>query len=404
VQDTTSPPTNQPADPLGWLDAELAALAARDQRRTLYPLDGPPGPEATIAGRRYLLLASNNYLGLADDPRVRAAAAAALDRYGASSAASRLISGTTRLHADLEAALAAWKGTEACVVFSSGYLANVGTIPALVGPDDAVFSDQLNHASIIDGVRLARARVVVYRHRDVEHLAALLAAHPARRRLIVTDSVFSMDGDLAPLPALCELAERHGAMLMVDEAHATGVLGPAGSGAVAHLGMQGRVPIVMGTLSKALGAMGGYVAGSARLVEYLRHRARGFVFDTALAPPAAGAALAAVGIAQREEWRRARLWALADRLRAALGAQGYQLLPGETPILPVLVGANRAALRLAAALRERGVWVPAIRPPTVPEGTARLRVTLMATHQDTHLEQAIAAFAAARAALAEEPA
>ncbi len=386
-------------DPLAWITAELEDLRQHHLLRSLSDFESAPEPEISYQGRRYLLLASNNYLGLATDPRVVHGAQEALRRYGASTAASRLVSGSTVLHRELEAELAALKGTEAAVLFSSGYLANLGTIGALVGPGDTIFCDRLNHASIIDAAFLSRARLVVYRHNDMDHLAALLQRHAGRRSLIVTDSVFSMDGDLAPLPDLCDLAERWGCMLMVDEAHGTGVLGPRGGGAVEHFGLRGRVPIVMGTLSKALGSVGGFIAGSRRLIDYLRNRARTFMFDTALAPSAAGAALAALRVARVEEQRRARLRQLVRALYEALAEQGYHVPRPDAAILPVLVGDSDTALDLAAALRERGVWAPAIRPPAVPRGTARLRVTLMATHTEAHLERAIDAFAGARRAL-----
>ena len=383
---------------LAWLGAELEDLRQHHLLRTLSDFDSAPEPEILYQGRRYLLLASNNYLGLATDPRVLNAASDALRRFGASTAASRLVSGSTVLHRELEAELAALKGAEAAILFSSGYLANLGTIGALVGPGDTIFCDRLNHASIVDAAFLSRARLVVYHHGDVDHLEDLLQRASGRRRLIVTDSVFSMDGDTAPLPELCELAERWGCMLMVDEAHATGVLGPRGGGAVEHFGLRGRVPIVMGTLSKALGSVGGFVAGSRRLVDYLRNRARTFIFDTALAPSAVGAALAAVRISRVEEGRREWLRQMVRVLRAELTDQGYEVLRADAAIVPVVVGDSESALDVAAALRERGVWAPAIRPPAVPRGTARIRVTLMATHTETQLDRAIAAFAGARRA------
>ncbi len=386
------------ADVLAWIDGELDALRAAGLYRSPKTIDGPIGPEVTIAGRPALLFASNDYLGLANDPRVKAAAIRAVERYGAGAGASRLVSGDVALHRELESRLAALKRTDDAVVFGSGYLANVGAISALIGPGDAVYSDELNHASIIDGCRLSRAAVRVYRHRDVSHLEALLAedAGRYRRRLIVTDAVFSMDGDLAPLPDLVALAERHGAMLMVDEAHATGVLGPRGAGAVERFGLEGRVPVLMGTLSKALGSVGGFVAGSRALVDFLRNRARGFIFTTALPPAAAGAALAALDIVEREPWRRARTLDLAQRLARGLEAMGYRVLPTESAVVPVVVGAAGDAVALAEALLRRGVFCPAIRPPTVPEGQSRLRVTPMATHTDEHIERALAAFADAR--------
>ncbi len=382
-------------DPLAWVTPELEDLRQHYLLRTLTDFEAAPEPEIIYQGRRYLLLASNNYLGLATDPRVLNGAQDALRRYGASTAASRLISGSTILHRELEAELAALKGAEAAILFSSGYLANLGTIGALVGPGDTIFCDRLNHASIVDAAFLSRARLVVYHHNDVDHLDSLLERHSARRRLIVTDSVFSMDGDLAPLPDLCDLAERWGCMLMADEAHATGVLGARGGGAIEHFGLRGRVPIIMGTLSKALGSVGGFVAGSRRLVDYLRNRARTFMFDTALAPSAAGAAQAALRVVRVEAERRDWLQRIVRVLADELADLGYRVGPPQAAIIPVHVGDTESALALAAGLRERGVWAPAIRPPAVPRGTARIRVTLMATHTQAHLERAISAFAVA---------
>jgi 8-amino-7-oxononanoate synthase len=384
---------------IAWVNEALDALRHAGLYREPKTIEGPPGPEVTIAGRRVLSFASNNYLGLANDPRVKEGAIRAVERYGAGAGASRLVSGDLTLHRELERRLAALKGTDDAIVFGSGYLANVGTVTALAGPGDAVYSDELNHASIIDGCRLSRAAVRVYPHGDADGLEALLHqdAGRFRRRLIVTDAVFSMDGDLAPLRALADLAERHGAMLMADEAHATGVLGPRGAGAVELLGVDGRVPVIMGTLSKALGSSGGFVAGPHALIDYLRNRARGFVFTTGLPPAAAGAALAALDILEREPWRRARVLDLAGRLARGLHAIGYRVLPTESAVVPVVIGGAREAVALSEALFRRGIFCPAIRPPTVPEGQSRLRVTPMATHTDEHIERALDAFSDARA-------
>ena len=386
---------------LDWLDGALADLRDQDLLRVLTYCAGRPGPEVTIDGETHLLLASNNYLGLAGDPRVIAGARAALDTYGAGAGASRLVTGSLDLHRRLEERIAALKGSDDALVFPTGFQANVGTIPALVGPDDVVFSDELNHASIIDGIRLSRARAVRYAHADAEALeVAIRDAGPSRRRLIVTDTVFSMDGDLAPLPAIVALAERHDCMLMVDEAHATGVLGPNGAGAIEHFGLEGRVGIVMGTLSKAIGAQGGFVAGSQDLCDYLRTRARGFVFTTALAPAATGAALAALDIVRDEPERRERLHSLVAQLVAGVRELGFEVLPTDSAVVGVLIGEARAALEAAAALRRQRVWAPAIRPPSVPAGTARLRLTVMATHEDRHIDWALQALAGAREAVA----
>ncbi len=382
------------------LAAELEALARRGLlRRRVAWEGGAPAPRLRGPDGRWLLsLASNDYLGLASHPEVRAAAAAALER-AVGSGGSPLICGYGGEAAALERELAAWKGAEAALLFPSGFQANVSLLPALAGPGDAVFLDRLCHASLVDGARLSRAELYVYRHADPEHLEGLLRRRRSRHRraLVVTDGVFSMDGDLAPLPALAEVGERHGAWLVVDDAHGTGVLGPDGAGTAAHQGVRGRVPAQMGTLSKALGAQGGFVAGSRTLVEHLVNRARGYVFSTGLAPALAAAARAALAVARRESWRRERALALAARLRSTLRGLGYRVPEGETPIIPVLVGDPAAAVALAAALREQGVYAPAVRPPAVPPGTARLRLSVSAAHADGDLEEAVAAFARARA-------
>lgn len=383
---------------LAWVEQELAELRESDLERTLVEIQGPPAPEVKIGGKPHILLASNNYLGLATDPRVIAAAAAALERYGAGAGASRLVSGHLPIHRELEERLAALEGTEGALVFGSGYLANVGAITSLVASWDVIYSDALNHASIVDGCRLSRAEVRVYPHRDHQHLESLLRADEGcfRRRLIVTDAVFSMDGDLAPLPELVELAERFGAILMVDEAHATGVLGARGAGAVEHFGLPGRVPVIMGTLSKALASVGGFIAGPRPLIRYLVNRARPLVFTTGLPASAAGAALAALDIVAAEPERRKRVLELAARLSVGLQVAGYQVLPTESAVVPLPIGEPRAALALSDALRRRGVFCPAIRPPTVGEGQSRLRVVPMATHTDEQIARALQAFAEAR--------
>src|SRR5216117_4113317 len=374
------------------LAEELELLDAAALRRRLFPIQSGAGPEVLIDGRRYLLLSSNNYLGLATHPALRAAACAAIERYGCGTGASRLIAGHLDLHAAVEAQLAAFKRTEAALLFPSGYQANLGAITALVGRGDHVYSDALNHASIVDGCRLSRASVHVYPHRDVQALEAALAATPrGGRRLIVSDSVFSMDGDRAPLQALAALAEEYHSWLMVDEAHATGVLGPGGAGLAAADGVGARVTVHMGTLGKALGAAGAYVAGARALVELLVNRARAFIYTTGLAPAAVAAAGAALAVVAAEPERRAALARNAAMLREGLRALGLDAR-GDTHIVPVLVGDNRAALALADELLARGVHALAIRPPTVPQGTARLRVTPMATHTTVQLERALAAF------------
>ena len=358
--------------------AELARLRRAGLERVLRPVDGPQDTHLTVDGRRVLSLCSNNYLGLANHPEVIEAAVAAARAVGVGAGASRLISGSMRAHHRLEERLAALKGAEACLLFTSGYHANLGVIASLVGPEDAVFSDALNHASLIDGCRLSRAAVHVYPHNDLAALSERLATAPARRRLIVTDSIFSMDGDAAPLAAICELAERHGAMVMVDEAHATGVLGGRGAGLV-----------------EALGTFGAYVAGSRTLIDLLLNRARTQIFTTALPPPVVAAADAALTIVDREPERRAALRRNAAQLRDGLLGLGYDV-PGDADshILPVMVGDAVATMALSTALLERGVFAHGIRPPTVPDGTGRLRATVMATHGAADLAAALDAFAA----------
>ncbi len=375
---------------------ELARIRAAGRWRELRRIEGAVDTWVTLEGVRALLLCSNNYLGLANHPALAAAAARAAATYGVGAGASRLISGSLAIHRDLEARLAGFKHTEAAVLFPTGYHANVGAITTLVGRGDAVFSDQLNHASIIDGCRLSGAAVHVYPHADVGALAELLAHHPARRRLVVTDSVFSMDGDHAPLREICATAAAHGAMVMVDEAHATGVDGPSGAGLVEALGLGDAVTVQMGTLGKALGAAGAFIAGSQALIELLVNRARSLIYTTALPPPVVAAVDAALDVVAREPERRTRLATVSATLRARLRALGFEIPPGAGPIIPVIAGTSERALAWSRGLLERGVFVQAIRPPTVPDGTARLRVTLMATHTDDDLAHAVAAFAALR--------
>lgn len=383
--------------PLDWILEELKEVRDKDLFRTLTEIETGQSPEITINGKRHILLSSNSYLGLSVDPRVVEAARLALERYGTGSGGSRLVSGSSDLHRELEDRIARFKNAEAAILFSSGYLANIGTISSLVGEGGLVYSDELNHASIIDGTRLSRARVRIYRHLDTDHLGALLESDrdTRGRKLIVTDTVFSMDGDLAPLPELSGLAHKYGAMLMVDEAHATGVLGKRGSGATEHFGVEDRVPIVMGTLSKATGSLGGYIAGSQKLIDFIRNRVRSYIFDTSLPAPSLAASIAAIDIIEDEPWRRAHLWKLITRFKGELTALGLRILPSDSAVVPVLIGEAGLALRFSRVLREEGVFTPAVRPPSVPRGMSRIRVTLMAMHTDEHIDRAVKAFEAA---------
>jgi 8-amino-7-oxononanoate synthase len=366
----------------------LEELRASGLRRRLRLVESSQGPRVLLDGRQVLLLCSNNYLGLADHPAVREAAAEAALRWGTGAGASRLISGNMEPHRRLEERLAAFKGYEAALLFGSGYLANVGAIAALAGPGEVVFSDQLNHASIVDGCRLARAETFVYRHGDVEHLAWGLREAAGRGALIVTDGVFSMDGDVAPLAELALLAGRHGCRLMVDEAHATGALGRGGRGSVAAAGLSGEVDLVVGTLGKALGSYGAYICAGAELSEYLLNTARSFIFSTALPPPALAAAQAALGLLEAEPGRVERLNDNAAALRAGLAAEGLAVGASQSQIVPLEVGDAERTMELCERLLEGGVFAQGIRPPTVPEGSSRLRFSVMATHEETELREA----------------
>ncbi|WNG24208.1 8-amino-7-oxononanoate synthase [Cystobacter fuscus] len=373
-----------------WAEEGLAALKARGLRRYLEPLDSAQGPLVRLGGETLVNFASNDYLGLAASPTVRAAAAAALEVHGVGSGASRLVVGDTSAHQRLEARLAAFEHAEAVLLFNSGYAANVGTLQALVGPEDAVFSDALNHASLIDGCRLSRARTVVYPHSDVEALERALASTPARRRLVVTDTVFSMDGDVAPLRDIVQVCQAHGAALLVDEAHATGVLGERGAGLCEALGLEGAVDVRMGTLSKSLGGLGAYIAASRPVVDFVLQRARPLVYSTALPAALCAAAEAAVDIVERDDALRARLWRNIHRFSRGLRELGFAAEP-RSAVFPVIVGEPERAVAASQALRSRGLLVKAIRPPTVPEGTSRLRFCLSAAHTEGQLDLALAA-------------
>jgi 8-amino-7-oxononanoate synthase len=390
---------------LGWLDDALTELHRRDLYRTRRHSQSADGARVWMRGREFLSFASNDYLGLASDQRLIRASARAARCYGCGAGASPLVTGYSPPLRRLERALARWEGSEAVLVFASGFAANLGTVASLVEESDAIFSDALNHASLIDGCRLSRARIHVYRHTDVDHLNDLLRRHGAgaRRRLIVSESVFSMDGDLAPLSDLTGAARRYDCQLLIDEAHATGILGESGRGATELLPASQRWDgdrfIKIGTLSKALGAQGGFVCGSRRLIEWLVNRARPYIFSTALTPPAAAAARRAVAIVRKEPQRRQRLLKLADHLRGQLRALGFPETNSRCQIVPFVVGDSAEAVRFSKRLEECGLLVPAIRPPSVPEGTARLRISLTAAHTEADVARLVEALATCRPTL-----
>jgi glycine C-acetyltransferase/8-amino-7-oxononanoate synthase len=374
-------------------EQRLGELGARHLTRRLTPLHSSVGPVVEMAGRQILLLASNDYLGLANHPEVVQSAIEATQRFGAGAGASRLISGSLPPHQELESALAQFKGTEAALTFSSGYLANIGTIPALVEQGGLILADRLCHASLIDGCRLSAADFRVYRHNDIDHLRSLLAKNRRTRRpLIVTDGLFSMDGDLAPLPELCQLANDYEADLYIDDAHGTGVMGPHGRGTAEHFGLDTQIPFQMGTLGKAFGSSGAYLAGPSTFIRYLMNTSRSFTFTTAPPPSSAAAVTAALRVIQREPERRARLWANRERLFSGLTRLGFSLSPSVSPIMPILIGNPETALSFAEHLFAEGLFAPAIRPPTVPDGTSRIRVTVTSEHTLSHIDQALASF------------
>jgi 8-amino-7-oxononanoate synthase len=385
-----------PAVPATDMASALEALRRNGLHRKRRVIETAQGARVVIDGAEALLLCSNDYLGLANHPAVRAAAAEAAERWGAGAGASPLVSGHMAIHRELEEELSEFKGHDACLLFGSGFLANVGIISALAGADDVIFSDALNHASLIEGCRLSRAETIVYEHCDPDSLSAGLDRAAGRRALIVTDAVFSMDGDIAPLAEIIELAQRHRARVIVDEAHATGVIGPGGRGLVAALGAEHDVDIVVGTLGKALGSYGAFACCDRMVADFLVNRARTLIFSTASPPPSVAAALAALRLVRGDPSIVDRMRRNARLFRAELAGQGFAATPGEMPIVPIIVGDPReATARCEAALRD-GVFVQAIRPPTVPDGTSRLRAVATAAHTENDLHSAAAALAVAR--------
>lgn len=362
-------------------DEELAALERQGLKRRLRDVTGAQGREIILEGKEVLNFCSNNYLGLADDPRLREAAVECIQKEGIGSGASRLICGNMAAHRDLETMIARFKGAESCLVFSTGYMANVGIISSVFGRDDMIFCDRLNHASIIDGIILSQAKFKRYPHNDMEALEEMLRATTGfRRRGIITDSVFSMDGDIAPLDKITELARKYDCLVMIDEAHALGVMGENGKGLAEHFGVEDKIDIQMGTLSKAAGSFGAYCCGSKELIDLLVNKARSFIYTTALPPAVAAAARKAIETIRDEPTLRQKLWVNTDYFQKAIDAMGLNTLSSVTPIIPIVVGESAVAVEFSKRLLEQGIFVSAIRPPTVPRNTARLRLTVMATH------------------------
>ena len=366
--------------PLSHLTHELKLLEGQSQLRSRRELEGPQGVRIVAGGREYLSFCSNDYLGLASHPALIGAAQSAAARYGVGAGASPLVSGHSVLHHQLETALAAFTGLPAALLFSTGYMANLGVVTVLAGRDDEVFADKLNHASLNDAVLLSRAKFTRYPHLDLAVLEKRLAASRAKRKLVVTDAVFSMDGDIAPVPELLALCERHDALLVLDDAHGFGVLGAGGRGILEYFGVASDRIVYMATLGKAAGVFGAFVAGPVELTDYLVQRARSYIYTTATPPLLSAALSASLPLIEGEAWRRERLRELIAGLRQGLKLRRWRLMDSTTPIQPVIIGANQETLALSEALREGGIWVPAIRPPTVPKGEARLRISLSAAH------------------------
>jgi len=382
------------ANPLQYLHDQLDQWKAEGVYQRLRVLESASAPESRFDGKDVINLASNNYLGLTTHPKLREAALEAVRKYGVGSGAVRTISGTMTLHMQLEERIAAFKNVEACVVFQSGFAANAGTVSAILTPEDHIISDELNHASIIDGCRLSKAKIHVFPHKDAaaaEKILAELESVPGRK-LLISDGVFSMDGDIGPLPGLVEAAEKHGAIMMVDDAHSSGVLGKNGRGTIDHFGLHGRVQVQVGTLSKAIGVLGGYVCGSRDLIEFLYHRARPFLFSTSHPPAVAAACLAAFDVLEQEPERIDALWSNTKYFKAGLKSAGFNTGMSETPITPVMAGEAKAAHELSRELFNAGVLATGIGFPTVPKGKARVRTIVTATHTKDELDRALEIF------------
>jgi glycine C-acetyltransferase len=383
-------------NPLSYLTDQINELKAKGTHFRLRVLDDEQAPVCTFDGKKVINLASNNYLGLTTHPKLREAALEATRKYGVGSGAVRTIAGTMKIHMELEEKIARFKGVEACVVFQSGFASNAGTVSAVLGKEDFIISDQLNHASIIDGARLSRAKILVFNHKDMGHAEQQLASVKDQpgRKLLITDGVFSMDGDIGPLPELCHLAEKYGAIMMVDDAHASGVLGRNGRGTVDHFNMYGRVDIQVGTLSKAIGALGGYVCGTRDLIDFLYHRARPFLFSTSHPPSVAATCIAAFDVLQEEPELMEKLWDNTRFWKKELGLLGFDIggrttPASETPITPIIIGDGKLTMDFSRELFEEGVMGTGIAFPTVPEGKARIRTIMTATHTRDELQQAL---------------
>lgn len=374
---------------MNYFAEKLEKIKEKKLYRELLYIETAQSPKVKIEGRPFILLGSNNYLGLCDDYRLKDAAIDAISKYGVGSGGSRLTTGSYGIHRELEEKIAIFKGTEASLVFNTGYMANVGIISALCDRNWTIFCDKLNHASIIDGCRLSGAQLIRYKHCDMDDLLNKINKYKKNNNLIVTDGVFSMDGDIAPLPHIVKIAKEHNMMTMVDDAHATGILGKNGSGTASYFNLDNQIDIMMGTLSKSFASEGGYAAGSSHLINYLKNSARSFIYSTALSPAAIAVSIKALEIIQKDEERRSNLLNISNWFQNELEAAEFNVIKTQTPIIPIMIGSADKAVQFSKSLLEEGIYIPAIRPPSVPEGTSRLRVSLMATHTTQDLEEAL---------------
>ena len=373
-----------------WIADEIKGIKFKNQHRVLTQINSGMGPEIIIDRKRFIQFASNNYLGLTMNKKIINSSKKILERYGTGTGGSRLVTGTSNLHYELEKKIADFKNTKSSLVFSSGYLANIGTISAIMSPKDIIFSDELNHASLIDGARISKAKIVIYKHcdmKDLEKKLKLVSTRKNIRKMILTDSIFSMDGDIAPLDEIVFLSRKYNCITMIDEAHATGVLGNKGSGASEMFGVEKKIDICMGTLSKAVGSVGGYIAGSKKLIDFLKNKARTFIFDTSLPAPTLKASMDAIDIIQHANGPRKNLHNNIANLTKFLTEEKFDFYKNDTPIIPIIFGSEIKTLKFSKLIKESGIYIPAVRPPSVPKGSSRIRITLMANHTEKHIEK-----------------
>ena len=372
-----------------WISSELKEIKKNNLHRILTEIDSSMSPEIIINKKKYIQFASNNYFGLTINSKIKNHSIKSINKFGTGTGGSRLVTGTSSLHCDLENVIAKFKKTQDSIVFSSGYLANIGTISSIMKKDDFIFSDELNHASLIDGARLSKSNIIIYKHNAVIDLEKKLKKYKniKKKKMVITDSIFSMDGDIAPLDEIIKLCKKYNCISMIDEAHATGVLGKNGSGASEMFNIQGDIDICMGTLSKAVGSVGGYVAGSRKLIDFLKNRARAFIFDTSLPASALAASIKSIKLIQNSDGPRKKLLSNIKNLHSFLKMNKFNFIYNETPIIPIIIGSESKTLKISKILKDNGIYLPAVRPPSVPKGSSRIRITLMSSHTSKHIDK-----------------